>query len=612
MAKPSKPSKPKVSHIIDISSLNKELLKTATVADRKEILSLTLGKIRNTGNFGGKKELRQNKFTMFHKGIPVDETTFVNAVLNALKNNKVPAEEGLILQEFSTLPESMQNAWELSGFKETSWSAGAISRINRQLSDSNEFYFKLLKEGKLAESLLTIEGTYNIVDYASFFKQIVLANIQNIRFFPVFKKIVVYLKDMNAIIVGIVHNAQEGKKSSARVVTPIFETKTAVENIKAPVYYNNNFLSIPTSRTAMGHGIAEQTQDVQAELAIIRAAKADTTDQGLKDLYTECENILEPILKGMEAIDRLQIETSARLNSTENLSGQLSSLILYSSLIGADEIVIVDESSPGVLQAKSSKLPLKLSVNTVFPEPASPNSWKGRKQQLLQGLWAKFLANSVDNEQFWTEYGNLIRSTPFFMASILKALTVIFDDKSFESSIVKSKRKAVRQIIKTKKAGKKLSTDKLLSKFIKRNNKIKKAAKELRKGPKNFRNKISRGRSVVTQQTESIVPLINAELKRYLLEEMIKGNALRNRSGVFASSVKVLSAEEEAAVQYTYEANPYSIFERPPVGRRNPKTGKMASPAPFYLDRRPSEIIDKAIKRIGQDRFQKVFRTQKV
>ena len=110
MAKPSKPSKPKVSHIIDISSLNKELLKTATVADRKEILSLTLGKIRNTGNFGGKKELRQNKFTMFHKGIPVDETTFVNAVLNALKNNKVPAEEGLILQEFSTLPESMQNA----------------------------------------------------------------------------------------------------------------------------------------------------------------------------------------------------------------------------------------------------------------------------------------------------------------------------------------------------------------------------------------------------------------------------------------------------------------------------------------------------------------------
>lgn len=98
--------------------------------------------------------------------------------------------------------------------------------------------------------------------------------------------------------------------------------------------------------------------------------------------------------------------------------------------------------------------------------------------------------------------------------------------------------------------------------------------------------------------TQNIVPLINAELKQYVLEQMTYPS-LENRSGRFAGSVRVLSAQENAAVQYTYQKSPYQVFS-PAKGRR-----------PWATEERdPAKIIDRAIKKLGQDRFQKVFRTE--
>ena len=99
--------------------------------------------------------------------------------------------------------------------------------------------------------------------------------------------------------------------------------------------------------------------------------------------------------------------------------------------------------------------------------------------------------------------------------------------------------------------------------------------------------------------TQDIVSLINAEIYKYVRAQMSE-NTLQYRTGEFARSVRVLSAQENAAVQYTYKKNPYSdVF----------------SPGKSYLateDRNPAKIIDAAIKRLGQDRFQKVFRTEEV
>lgn len=101
------------------------------------------------------------------------------------------------------------------------------------------------------------------------------------------------------------------------------------------------------------------------------------------------------------------------------------------------------------------------------------------------------------------------------------------------------------------------------------------------------------------QTTLNIVPLINAEIYKYVRAQMSE-NTLQYRTGEFARSVRVLSAQENAAVQYTYKKKPYSdVF----------------SPGKSYLateDRNPAKIIDAAIKRLGQDRFQKVFRTEEV
>jgi hypothetical protein len=101
------------------------------------------------------------------------------------------------------------------------------------------------------------------------------------------------------------------------------------------------------------------------------------------------------------------------------------------------------------------------------------------------------------------------------------------------------------------------------------------------------------------QATENIVPILNAEIKRYVLEQM-SYPSLENRSGRFASSVRVLSAQENAAVQYTYQKSPYQVFSQ--------TRGK-----PAWNDRQerdPAQIIDKAIKKIGMDKFGKVFRTE--
>jgi hypothetical protein len=101
-----------------------------------------------------------------------------------------------------------------------------------------------------------------------------------------------------------------------------------------------------------------------------------------------------------------------------------------------------------------------------------------------------------------------------------------------------------------------------------------------------------------TQRTQNIVPLINAEIKRYVINEMGRPS-IENRSGRFAGSVRVLSAQENAAVQYTYQKSPYQVFS-PSKGRR-----------PWATEERdPAKIIDRAIKRIGQDKFAKVFRTE--
>lgn len=92
---------------------------------------------------------------------------------------------------------------------------------------------------------------------------------------------------------------------------------------------------------------------------------------------------------------------------------------------------------------------------------------------------------------------------------------------------------------------------------------------------------------------------LNKEIKEEVMRRMVYP-ALQNRSGRFASSVRVLSAKENAAVTYTYQKSPYSVFSK--------ANGKL--PWNSRSERDPARIIDGAIRAIGLRRYGVVLRTE--
>jgi hypothetical protein len=249
------------------------------------------------------------------------------------------------------------------------------------------------------------------------------------------------------------------------------------------------------------------------------------------------------------------------------------------------------------------KVKLSVSAEILLKNNASAFFFLGRARvNTLKGSLERVMKEAIPRLLWRTKSPSLVAK------QIYAALAQIFNFKA-NSKFTKSSKsdklgKELKIFIKTsKKLFVNFDYDKTVPKFSGKNRLRK------RKNPVKLKPNLKVTR--ITQQTQNILPIINANIRQYMLQEMTQGNALRNRSGVFASSVRALGAEEDV-VQYTYESDPYKLFENPPVGRINPKTGKRADPAPFYVDRKPSVIIDKAIKRIGQDKFGKVFRTQKV
>ena len=98
--------------------------------------------------------------------------------------------------------------------------------------------------------------------------------------------------------------------------------------------------------------------------------------------------------------------------------------------------------------------------------------------------------------------------------------------------------------------------------------------------------------------------LLNAKLPRTVAENM-GAPALENRTGTFASSVRVTDVNRTAkgfpSVGYTYQRNPYQVFE---MG-----SGK----APWATTARdPRTMIDASIREIAQELAVGRFYTRRV
>jgi hypothetical protein len=158
---------------------------------------------------------------------------------------------------------------------------------------------------------------------------------------------------------------------------------------------------------------------------------------------------------------------------------------------------------------------------------------------------------------------------------VMESLAKVYKDKNFVKNLKNTKKRAKSQLIMPLYQTK-------LSKKPKKNPKIKKlSAKNTRSSAKTTSR---RSTTINSRNIPSITSNLNANIKNAVIAQM-NGEALRNRSGKFASSVRILDNRQSDIIRYTYEKNPYVIFSQ--------NLGK--SPWNSVPQRDPTTIINKAI-----------------
>ena len=102
-------------------------------------------------------------------------------------------------------------------------------------------------------------------------------------------------------------------------------------------------------------------------------------------------------------------------------------------------------------------------------------------------------------------------------------------------------------------------------------------------------------RASATQNPTSLMALINIKLQRELTDNMGQP-ALENITGRFANSVRVLKVTQAKAgksIQYTYDRDPYGVFEKDTA-------------------RDPRKLIDRTIREIAAELIMGKFTTQRL
>jgi hypothetical protein len=265
--------------------------------------------------------------------------------------------------------------------------------------------------------------------------------------------------------------------------------------------------------------------------------------------------------------------------------------------LGIDEILIVEEVKPGKLTFTKRKTSMGISLTASSPEGNTGNVMKGPKGKMF--LRQLNLVLSGELIELSKLYVTTAMSSSAVTTVLLGALDKIFNVKYFSKLIVqgKARKKTTRFRISSD------TITRQVPKFDSIANKLNKDIEEniaaLKSSFNNFAFEETIPSSVEAVEYQgNIMASLNMDLKSYVLAEMV-GYSLHNRTGRFADSVKVLSAQENAAVQYTYQKSPYSVFSM--------SKGK----SPWATQARdPATIIDNAIKKLGVAKFSKVLRTE--
>lgn len=579
----------------DVAQLHEAMKNASSNVARKNQIKRHLTKSRS-------KAIERADFAIFHNGKPVDEGKFVHEALNALEQGKLPAAQGLILVEVDSLKESdpvAYNEWITSGIQAVKWQDGPISKINADLQETNSTYIKTKNKAKATAGVYFANDQYAGQSLKDYFNSIVVPQAikQKMKVGGKGKKFFVEDVVNNVLLSGnIVYGGMQGTDFDP---TKIKALQTEPEVLR----YNTQALDkVLTEQVDMGHTAGDATQRVKRNIELLSGAKALAQKENNKDLealYNEFLDVLNPLVERMEAIDKLQIQTEALINSKASVEKKFEKLLTLTASLGADQIFMIEETTPGQITDKIGKMDFGAAAEVFFAEPADPNSWKGGKQQALLKIWEQFLAGAYSSVEAANYLAQKMSSTPLIDALLLKKLSKIFQDEAFAKQIKNPRRKKeIIQKIGLSTGSKTLDTKALKALVKQVDAELTKDIKSIKQGK---RPTITPTGDVVgTSQVIGLelVSALNAELRDYVLMEM-NYPALENRTGRFANSARVLSAEQEQAIRFTYQRSPYQVFS----------TARGKRPWNYPEDRDPAKIIDKAIKKLGMAKFGVVFRT---
>lgn len=531
----------------------------------------------------------------------VDEVTFVEASFNAIAEGSLPIEKGLLMVSLNDLEK--KNPLKFKEFLDTglptgAWTTGAGNLANRIIKegelDFKKSYNKKLNLLSNNNALITTEDkllntTYDtLLDYLN--KSDKPKDSGN-KTYGVLSQTTKVLFTFNAQFINNIG------KFDRKPGQPKFITD------KIQPYYNiDRVIKAPpglTQKVNQAHFTGDATSIVEEDVNNLKSLlDSPEVSEDAKKAIREAVSLGETVLENLIAYDKLSYDP--RLAQKNNVDDYVQGLGSFLRNLPPFEIAIIVSSEDGVFSERKATLDLGVfaDINFVTLEAAN-QGWAGAYAKKFKKEWVKILEDLAQKPEILNLAVSKEGSSSFLTRLTLLALDDIFNTKNFSKQIEKpSKAKKLLALNIFSKKRRKQPNLNLLKNKVKRHKQNLDSLLRFLSRQKNPSNVSVRSPSV-SRTTQDIVSLINAEIYQYVRAQMSE-NTLQYRTGEFARSVRVLSAQENAAVQYTYKKNPYSdVF----------------SPGKSYLateDRNPAKIIDAAIKRLGQDRFQKVFRTEEV
>tara|TARA_E500000331_G_scaffold311925_1_gene319545 strand:- start:841 stop:2238 length:1398 start_codon:yes stop_codon:yes gene_type:complete len=237
----------------------------------------------------------------------------------------------------------------------------------------------------------------------------------------------------------------------------------------------------------------------------------------------------------------------------------------------------------------NDKLEIGLTIgpSSLNPAGSENNDWKQ-----IRGRLEDALKQAAESGDFGEEYMGVGGSKPLTQQALERSVHIV-------AKQLKDKNKNLQITIKLPKEDK---NKKYRAKVKQQKGKsLKKAAGVI--AAKNYPKGDIGKKTKANQSPVNLMALINAKLPQTVASNM-GAPALENRTGTFASSVRVTdiapTAKGYPSIGYTYQKNPYSVFER--------TSGTRFASA----ERDPRTLIDLSIREIAQQLVAGRFYTRRV